>query len=150
MKKIGSPGNSKYFIKNQLRHISKMNDDQEGLNSINQGLQPNDNEDDQDQIPGNVLYNDADSNSQGNLPHFNNALHFKEGGITLEDDVESMLSEQFNASNESMFRVRGIANTNIGGGLNAGDSTFRCNDSMYDEDRGLISESEDGWYGEKD
>ena len=49
-----------------------------------------------------------------------------------------------------MFRVRGIANTNIGGGLNAGDSTFRCNDSMYDEDRGLISESEDGWYAEKD
>ena len=31
-----------------------------------------------------------------------------------------------------------------------GDSTFRCNDSMYDEDRGLISESEDGWYAEKD
>ena len=29
--------------------------------------------------------------------------------MTLEDDVESMLSEQFNASNESMFRVRGIA-----------------------------------------
>ena len=70
--------------------------------------------------------------------------------MTLEDDVESMLSEQFNASNESMFRVRGIANTNLGGGLNAGDSTFRCNDSMYDEDRGLISESEDGWYPEKD
>ena len=77
------------------------------------------------------------------------AVHFKEAGMTLEDDVESMLSEQFNASNESMFRVRGI------GGLNGplergGDSTFRCNDSMYDEDRGLISESEDGWYPEKD
>ena len=29
-----------------------------------------------------------------------------QGGMTLEDDVESMLSEQFNASNESMFRIR--------------------------------------------
>ena len=75
--------------------------------------------------------------------------------MTLEDDVESMLSEQFNASNESMFRVRGVgattgiiqATNNAGGG---GDSTFRCNDSMYDEDRGLISESEDGWAPDKD
>jgi hypothetical protein len=75
--------------------------------------------------------------------------------MTLEDDVESMLSEQFNTSNESMFRVRGVVATtgllqttnNAGGG---GDSTFRCNDSMYDEDRGLISESEDGWVPEKD
>ena len=69
--------------------------------------------------------------------------------MTLEDDVESMLSEQFNASNESMFRVRGIGG--LGGPLErGGDSTFRCNDSMYDEDRGLISESEGGWYPEKD
>jgi len=72
--------------------------------------------------------------------------------MTLEDDVESMLSEQFNASNESMFRVRGVGQTHgVGGPLErGGDSTFRCNDSMYDEDRGLISESEDGWYPEKD
>ena len=68
-------------------------------------------------------------------------------GITLEDDVESMLSEQFNTSNESMFKVRGVGN--LGGG-GAGDSTYRCNDSMYDEDRGLISESEDGWNPDKD
>ena len=69
--------------------------------------------------------------------------------MTLEDDVESMLSEQFNASNESMFRVRGVGG--LGGPLErGGDSTFRCNYSMYDEDRGLISESEDGWYPEKD
>ena len=73
--------------------------------------------------------------------------------MTLEDDVESMLSEQFNTSNESMFRVRGVSGGGpligqaAGGG---GDSTFRCNDSMYDEDRGLISESEDGWYPDKD
>lgn len=60
-------------------------------------------------------------------------------GITLEDDVESMLSH---TSNESMFRVRGVGNLGAGG---AGDSTYRCNDSMYDEDRGLISESEDGF-----
>ena len=66
----------------------------------------------------------------------------KKEGMTLEDDVESMLSEQFNTSNESMFRVRGVGNLGAGG---AGDSTYRCNDSMYDEDRGLISESEDGW-----
>lgn len=48
-----------------------------------------------------------------------------------------------------MFRVRGVGG--LGGPLErGGDSTFRCNDSMYDEDRGLISESEDGWYPEKD
>jgi hypothetical protein len=51
-----------------------------------------------------------------------------------------------------MFRVRGVAQSHaLGGPLErGGDSTFRCNDSMYDEDRGLISESEDGWYPEKD
>mmetsp|Transcript_11681 Transcript_11681/g.17723 ORF Transcript_11681/g.17723 Transcript_11681/m.17723 type:complete len:146 (+) Transcript_11681:147-584(+) len=77
--------------------------------------------------------------------------------MTLEDDVESMLSEQFNTSNESMFRVRGVAGgttaahmTQGGVAGGGGDSTFRCNDSMYDEDRGLISESEDGWYAEKE
>ena len=37
-----------------------------------------------------------------------------------------------------------------GAGNAGGDSTFRCNESMYDEDKGLISESEDGWYAEKD
>ena len=89
--------------------------------------------------------------------------------MTLEDDVESILSEQFNVSNESMFRVRGeikmgnavtaVSASGFGGlgGGGAGDSTYRaCDDSMYgyDEDRGLISESDDGggWYtntGEK-
>lgn len=72
----------------------------------------------------------------------------------MEDDVESMLSDQFNTSNESMFRVRGVvAGTTVGfmgGAGGGGDSTFRCNDSMYDEDRGLISESEDGWYPDKE
>ena len=40
----------------------------------------------------------------------------------------------------------------MGGGLagGGGDSTFRCNDSIADDDRGLISESEDGWYPERD
>ena len=76
-------------------------------------------------------------------------------GMTLEDDVESMLSDQFNTSNESMFKVRGVTasgQTQLGGGLagGGGDSTFRCNDSIQDEDRGLISESEDGWYPERD
>lgn len=44
--------------------------------------------------------------------------------MTLEDDVESMLSEQFNASNESMFRIRAgmIGTQALGGG---GDSTYR-------------------------
>jgi len=94
------------------------------------------------------------------------------GGMTLEDDVESILSEQFNVSNESMFRVRGeikvnantanapsaVSASGFGGfGGGAGDSTYRaCDDSVYgyDEDRGLISESDNGdWYtntGEKD
>lgn len=74
-------------------------------------------------------------------------------GMTLEDDVESMLSDQFNTSNESMFKVR-LHSSNfggqLGGGLAAGDSTFRCNESAQDEERGLISESEDGWYADKD
>ena len=102
-----------------------------------------------------------DSGHQGG--HINQLHQFREGGMTLEDDVESMLSEQFNTSNESMFRVRGVAGSSavpsgtgglqlggVGGGDRGGDSTFRCNDSMYDEDRGLISESEDGWNAEKD
>jgi hypothetical protein len=48
--------------------------------------------------------------------------------------------------------VRGVnppinSNISIAGGIagNGGDSTFRCNDSGNDEDKGLISESEDGW-----
>jgi hypothetical protein len=53
------------------------------------------------------------------------------GGMTLEDDVESILSEHFNASNESMFRIRpgGLATgQNIGGG----DSTYRgMDDSVF-------------------
>lgn len=43
-----------------------------------------------------------------------------------------------------MFRFRGVIGAP--GETRGGDSTFRCNDSMYDEDRGLISESEDGFY----
>jgi hypothetical protein len=75
-------------------------------------------------------------------------------GMTLEDDVESMLSDQLANSSEqsSYFRVR-LHSSNvgqIGGGLAAGDSTFRCNESAQDDDRGLISESEDGWVAEKD
>lgn len=79
-------------------------------------------------------------------------MQLREGGMTLEDDVESILSEQFNTSCESVFRVRGVnppinSNISIAGGIagNGGDSTFRCNDSGNDEDKGLISESEDGW-----
>lgn len=83
------------------------------------------------------------------------ALKNGDFGMTLEDDVESMLSDQFNTSNESMFKVRGVTSSGqpqLGGGLagGGGDSTFRCNDSIQDEDRGLISESEDGWYPERD
>jgi hypothetical protein len=44
-----------------------------------------------------------------------------------------MMSEQFNTSNESMFKVRGVSTIGggylLGGGLNAGDSTYRCNES---------------------
>ena len=48
-----------------------------------------------------------------------------------------------------MFKVRGVGN--LGAGIEGGgDSTYRCNDSMYDEDRGLISESEDGWVNDKE
>ena len=71
------------------------------------------------------------------------------GGMTLEADVESILSEHFNASNESMFRIRpgGLATgQNIGGG----DSTYRgMDDSVFgfEDEKGMISESEDGgWY----
>jgi len=136
----GSPGNSKYFIKNQLRHISNLGDGDE----------------DDDHDP----HEDHDINLDGTHHggHVGQIQQFREGGMTLEDDVESMLSEQFNTSNESMFRVRGVAATGsgaagglqLGGAGGGGDSTFRCNDSMYDEDRGLISESEDGWNAEKD
>ena len=52
-----------------------------------------------------------------------------------------------------MFKVRGVnQGTGMGGGLagGGGDSTFRCNDSLHGEDRGMISESEDGWYPERD
>ena len=45
-----------------------------------------------------------------------------------------------------------IQNSNnfaLGGG-GAGDSTYRGNDSMNEDDKGLISESEDGWYAERD
>lgn len=74
--------------------------------------------------------------------------------MTLEDDVESMLSDQFNTSNESMFKVRlhssNVGGAQLGGGLAAGDSTYRCNESAQDDDRGLISESEDGWFPDKD
>lgn len=56
-----------------------------------------------------------------------------------------------------MFKVRGVSTIGgigggyiLGGGFNAGDSTYRCNESVQEDDRGLISESEDGWYPEKD
>ena len=59
--------------------------------------------------------------------------------MTLEDDVESILSEQFNASNDSMFRVKP-----------RGDSTYRANeDSVHgiDDEKAAISESDDGvWH----
>lgn len=72
--------------------------------------------------------------------------------MTLEDDVESMLSENhLNQSNSSMFRVR----PGMFGGqqeLGNGDSTFRGQEDSIlggiENDRGdMISESEDGgWY----
>ena len=52
-----------------------------------------------------------------------------------------------------MFKVRLHSSNFAGGlgrGLDAGDSTFRCNESAHEDDRGMISESEDGWYAEKD
>ena len=57
-----------------------------------------------------------------------------------------------------MFKVRGVSTSGgginggyfLGGGLNAGDSTYRCNESAQEDDRGLISESEDGWFPDKD
>jgi hypothetical protein len=72
--------------------------------------------------------------------------------MTLEDDVESMLSENhLNQSNSSMFRVRAGAFTG-GPELGNGDSTFRGHEDSFlgglDNDKGdYISESEDGgWY----
>lgn len=69
-------------------------------------------------------------------------------GMTLDDDVESIVSEQFNQSNESMFRIKGGLVAPQG----AGDSTYRAEDSVLgmEDDRGIVSESEDGWYAEKD
>lgn len=53
-----------------------------------------------------------------------------------------MLSEQFNTSNESVFKVRGMN----AGHLGAGDSTFRGYESAQDDAKDFVSESEDGWY----
>ena len=45
MRKGASPGNSKYFIKNQLRHIQKMNEDLDGINpQVCDGERSNDDE----------------------------------------------------------------------------------------------------------
>ena len=75
--------------------------------------------------------------------------------MTLEDDVESILSENnLNQSNSSMFKVRtGILSQGIDlGGGGQGDSTFRVNEDSVlggiDNDKAdIISESEDGgWY----
>lgn len=72
--------------------------------------------------------------------------------MTLEDDVESMLSENhLNQSNSSMFKIRSGA---FGGNqeLGNGDSTYRGHEDSIlggiENDRGdMISESEDGgWY----
>ena len=58
------------------------------------------------------------------------------------------------AAGRRVFKVR--LQSNVGGGnqlgtgLAAGDSTYRCNESAQDDDRGLISESEDGWFADKD
>ena len=95
----GSPGNSKYFIKNQLRHISHLGDA----------------DDDEDHD----AHEDHDINLDGNHQggHIGHIQNLREGGMTLEDDVESMLSEQFNTSNESMFRVRGVGGAGGPGGL---------------------------------
>ena len=52
-----------------------------------------------------------------------------------------------------MFKVRLHSSNFAGGlgrGLDAGDSTFRCNESAQEDERGMISESEDGWYADKD
>ena len=74
-------------------------------------------------------------------------------GMTIgeSDDVESMLSDHIaGTSDGSQFKNRLQSNIgqNFGGGLAAGDSTFRCNES-HEEDRGLVSESEDGWHPDK-
>jgi len=63
--------------------------------------------------------------------------------MTLEDDVESMLSEQ---SNQSMFRVKAGFGRDQGG---AGDSTYRAHEDSVlgmEDDKGIVSESDDGGY----
>lgn len=80
------------------------------------------------------------------------------GGMTLEDDVESMLSENhLNQSNSSMFRVRHAhqAGLRIGEELGQGDSTYRAHEDSIlgmENDKDIISESDEGgWYqSEKD
>jgi hypothetical protein len=75
--------------------------------------------------------------------------------MTLEDDVESMLSENhLNQSNSSMFRVRPGA---FGGGqeLGQGDSTFRAHEDsilgVIENDTGDLISEEGNWYqSEKD
>jgi hypothetical protein len=63
-------------------------------------------------------HNDIESdnenpNNNSNQHSVNQGQLRREGGMTLEDDVESMLSENhLNQSNSSMFRVRhGLAGT---------------------------------------
>ena len=60
-------------------------------------------------------------------------LKVPEGGMTLEDDVESMLSHasnNLNQSNSSMIKMR---NAGFRGGeeLGGGDSTQRGNDDSF-------------------
>lgn len=105
-----------------------------------------------------MVNNDVESDDMGrdnsNQQSANLGLR-REGGMTLEDDVESMLSENhLNQSNSSMFRVR----HGFQGGqeLQNGESTFRQHEESIHGDQGndrnYISESEDGgWYqSEKD
>ena len=148
---------SNHDIFNTGEHVSKM--DVSPLISLNGPIK-------RDMSPGNPHNFDStrlagqggaspDAKLQSSMHQSGLGLKNENFGMTLEDDVESMLSDQFNTSNESMFKVRGVAASGqapFGGGLagGGGDSTFRCNDSIQDEDRGLISESEDGWYADRD
>ena len=59
----GSPGNSKYFIKNQLRHIQKMNEDLDGINlQVCDGERSND---DEHAIHGIINTDQIENTSQG-------------------------------------------------------------------------------------
>lgn len=123
-------GQSKFLIKNRLGAIAANESDNN--NDCNE---------------------DREASNQRSTHHQGfSRRHNEDGGMTLEDDVESMLSENhLNQSNSSMFRVR----PGMFGGqqeLGNGDSTFRGQEDSIlggiENDRGdMISESEDGgWY----